>query len=406
MDLLKLITLKEALSLISSRVSLSLTLEGVGLLEARDRVLGEAIICHEDLPPFTRSVMDGYAVKASDTFLASEEEPIYLKLKGEIKIGERTREELNLGEAYAIATGSMLPLGADAVVMKEYTSLPCMEEVEIRRPVAPYESIVQQGDDVKKGQKVLEPGQLLGAPEIGVLAALGHSCIPVVKRPKVGIISTGDELLLPEEEPLLGQIRDINSYSLATAVMATYGEPIQRGIVKDSYSQLKEVVEETLGEVDLLLISGGSSVGTRDVTVPLLKDLSQDDLLFHGVAIKPGKPTIAAIIHGKPVFGLPGHPVSVLVIYHLLVRPLLWKAMALKEPIIFKAPLGRKIFSSHDREEFVPVQLTEGRDPLAIPIFGKSSLISTLLKAKGLVQIPLDVEGLEKGEEVEVLPLW
>lgn len=402
MDFLTIITHEEAFSLVQERASLSLSLEEVPLLEARERILGKTITSQEDLPPFTRSVMDGYAVKASDTFLASEEEPVYLHRCGEIMMGEEVLEELKAGTAYAIATGAMLPSGADAVVMKEYTALPSEEEVEIRRPVVPHESIVKAGDDVKRGEEVLKEGLLLGAPQLGVLAALGITSIPVFKRPKVGIISTGDEIVPPHESPRMGEIRDINSYTLGAAVRSSYGEPILKGIVKDSYSHLQEVVEETLEEVDLLLISGGSSVGTRDITVPLLTHLSREDLLFHGVAIKPGKPTLAAILQEKPVFGLPGHPVSVLVIYHLLVRPLLYRAMGLQEPLPIKASLQRTIYSTSDREEFIPVSLTRRRE--AIPIFGKSSLISTLIKAQGLVQIPLDVEGVEKGEEVEILP--
>lgn len=404
MEFLHLITLEEACSLIEESTSLSLPVEEVTLYKALDRVIGETILSPEDLPPFTRSVMDGYAVKAQDTFGATEEEPLYLKIKGEVLMGEEAREELSSKEAYSIATGAMLPPGADAVVMKEYTSLPTEEEVEIRKSVAPYESIVQAGDDLTQGEEVLKKGHLLKAAEIGVLSALGITSIPVFRRPKIGIISTGDEILKAEESPKEGQIRDINSYSLATAVLESYGEPLLKGIVKDSYRLLKEAVEESLEEVDLLLISGGSSVGSRDVTVPLLEDLSLGSLLFHGVAIKPGKPTIAALINDKPVFGLPGHPVSVLVIYHLLVKPLLFQAMGLKKPLSFKATLTRTIFSSPDREEFVPVHLKEERGLLATPIFGKSSLITTLVNTNGLIQIPLDVEGLEKGEEVSILP--
>lgn len=404
MDFLTIISLEEASSLIHEQASLFLSKENVSLLEARDRVLGETIAAKEDLPPFSRSVMDGYAVKASDTFLASEEDPIYLDLCGEVKMGEEALGVLNDGEAYAIATGAMLPLGADAVVMKEHTALPSIEEVEIRRPAAPYESIVQAGDDARKGETVLERGSLLGAPQIGLLAALGITSIPVYRRPKVGIISTGDELIPPETDPEVGQIRDINSYALGAAVYGSYGEPIYKGIVKDSFSRLKEAVEEALEEVDLLLISGGSSVGSKDITVPLLSQLSKG-LLFHGVAIKPGKPTLAAILHGKPVFGLPGHPVSVLVIYHLFVRPLLFRAMGLEEPLSLKASLQRDIYSTSEREEFIPVSLAEeGEDLKATPLFGKSSLISVLTKAKGLAQIPLEVEGVKRGEEVKILP--
>lgn len=404
MELLNLITLQEAQNLSQGVFHLTLPTEEVGLLQAQDRVLGEGILSPEDLPPFSRSVMDGYAVKARDTFGASQEEPIYLLRKEEVQIGEQAEEILATGEAQEIATGAMLPPGADAVVMKEFTASSSPGQLEVRKPVAPGESLVGAGDDLKKGEKVLEEGRRLGPAEIGVLSALGMMKIPVFQKPRVGILSTGDELVEPGRVPVKGQIRDINSYTLAAVVSASYGTPLLAGIVPDVYEILEGAMKKVLPQVDILLISGGSSVGARDVTVPLLTEAAEDGLLFHGIAVKPGKPTICAQVDGKPVFGLPGHPVSVLIIYQLLVRPLLYRSLKLTAPPSYRAQLTKRIVSTPEREEYVPVRLCREGGLSVTPVFGKSSLITTLVEAFGLVRIPLDEEGILEGEEVEVLP--
>lgn len=404
MELLNLITLDQARHLIAGIFSPLLKKEKVGLLQALNRVLGEDISSPEDLPPFSRSIMDGYAVRACDTFGASVEEPIYLQKRGGVLMGEEAKEALSPGEAWEVATGAMIPPGADAVVMKEYTTSFSQKELEVCRGVAPGESLVHAGDDLKEGEGVLEKGRLLGPAEMGVLSALGITEVSVFKPPQVGILSTGDELVGADGKPVKGQIRDINSYTLAAAVSASYGTPFLGGIVPDTTAALSEALEKILPQVDLLLISGGSSVGTRDVTVPLLTHRARDGLLFHGLAVKPGKPTLCGVVEGKPVFGLPGHPVSVLVVFHLLVRPLLLQSLGLKELPPLQAHLTRRIVSTPEREEYVPVRLEEKKELLVTPVFGGSSLITTLVNVFGLIKIPLDEEGLLEGEEVAVLP--
>ncbi len=319
---------------------------------------------------------------------------------------------LKSAETVKISTGGMLPEGADAVVMIEYTE-EVGKQVEVVKAVAPGENIVQKGEDVQKGKSILRQGHVMRPQDIGALAGTGITRISVFRKPKVAIISTGDEIVPADEEPPTGKIRDINSFSLAVAVETDGAVPITKGIVKDDFETLKAKVEEAFGEADLLLLSGGSSVGTRDVTLDVIDATGEPGVLVHGISISPGKPTIIAVCQDKPIFGLSGHPGAALTVYGVLVRPFIRrlrgesKTLSSETPPTLKAKLDMNIVSTNGRTDFVRVQLVKKEDGLwAKPIYGSSGLIATLVRADGLICIPLEKNGLRQGEEVEVELFW
>ncbi len=387
----------------------SLPKERVFLLEALGRFLAEDLSSPEDLPPFSRATMDGYAVSAKDTFGARETEPVILKVIGEILMGEKPRFSLRPGEAARIATGGMLPEGADAVVMVEYTE-ENLGLVEIKKPVAPYENIIQQGEDFKKGQIVFARGTQITPAVIGVMAGLGITNIPVRKKPRVAILSTGDELIPPEKPIEPGKIRDINSYSLFAAIKEAGGEPKIYGIVPDVAEELFERLKVAFEENDVVLISGGSSVGTRDYTLKAISQLPGAQLICHGVAVKPGKPTILGKVQEKAIFGLPGQVASALLIFYLMVRPLLLHLQGANEKHLFLKKIlayaERNIPSAPGREDYIRVKLTPFEKGFtATPIFKKSGLISSMAEADGFLRIPESSEGIYEGELAEVFLL-
>lgn len=391
--------------------------ETVNFKESINRVLAEDIYSPENLPPFNRSTVDGFAVQSADTAGASDSLPAYLKVTGEVEMGSKTDLIINSGEAVKIATGGMLPAGADAVIMVEYTEYLDDNTIETAHAVAPGENVVWKGEDIKEGELLLPEGHFMRPQDIGVLAGLGITTMKVYRKPVVAIISTGDELIPPEADPAPGQIRDINSYSLGATIENNGGIAKYIGIVEDSFSRLKETVQTSL-DADLVLISGGSSVGLKDMTVNVLNSLGEPGVLLHGIAIKPGKPTILAVIDDTPVLGLPGHPASSWTITHTIVRPLIM-AMAGRErgiPKTVKAVLERNLVSDKGREEYVPVKLISPQNHqdhnspseeriryTARPVTGKSSLITTLVQSDGFIKIETFREGLDKGEEVEVI---
>ncbi len=387
-----------------------LSVEETGLLEAVGRYLAEPISAPEDLPPFSRATMDGYAVRARDVFGARENEPVILRLKGEIPMGVAPDFELGPGEAARIATGGMLPLGADAVVMVEYT-----EEigplVEIRRPVSPGENVLAQGEDTRAGEILLEAGERLNPGKLGLLAHAGITRLKVHARPQVAIISTGDELVPPEKQPAPGQIRDTNSYSLAAGVLEAGGTPLLQGIVPDQEEALYQALKQALDKAHVVLISGGSSVGTRDFTLRCIERLPGAQLLCHGIAVRPGKPTILAKVGEKAVFGLPGQMASALLVFYILVRPLLLHLQGYSAKdlglVQIKARAKRNIPSAQGREDYIRVSLEKDAQGLywAQPIFRRSGLISSMAKAQGLLRIPERSEGIYQGEEAEVFVL-
>lgn len=379
--------------------------EEVPVREALGRVLAADVLSPGQLPPFARANMDGYAVRARDTFGATDGTPAYLKVSGEVAMGQAPGVQIRPGEVVRIATGAIIPEGADAVVMVENTQVVDPTMIEVYRAVAPGENVVQIGEDVKHGERLLPRGHCLRPQDVGGLLGVGVLRVPALRRPRVVIIATGDEVVAPEIEPDPGQIRDINTYTIATLVLQAGGIPHPFGIVKDDYDALREAAERGLDQGDVLILSAGSSVSVRDMTATIIGTLGKPGVLVHGVALKPGKPTILALCRDKPVFGLPGNPVSTFVTFELFVRPTLYHLVEMAPParVTVQARLTRNIASTFGREDYVPVRLIDEEEELrAEPVFGKSNLIYTLVKAHGLVTIPLNAGGLSAGEKVEV----
>ncbi len=384
-------------------------IESVPIEDAYGRVLAEEIISPEDLPGFARSTMDGYAVASADTFGASDTVPVYLAVKGQVLMGQKPKIDLRRGETVQIPTGGMLPAGADAVVMFEYTNRIDETMVEMTKAVSPGENVILADEDVKKGQPVLQPGHRLRPQDIGALAGLGILDVDLFKIPVVAIIGTGDEILPPGKPLSPGTVRDINSYNLAGLIRGRNALPVKKGIIKDELETLRAVVRDAVADSDMVLITGGSSVGTKDFTSRVIDEIGNPGILFHGVAMKPGKPLIGGIVDGVPIFGLPGHPAAITVSFETFVEPLLTLMSGEKTPPhipskkTVRALFGRNLASSAGREDHVRVAVEERDGALwAVPVLGKSGLIRTLVKAEGIVVIPMNKSGLYEGEEVEV----
>jgi len=380
--------------------------EEVDTIRSLGRVTADAVHAPYPLPAFTRSTVDGYAVRAADTFGASDSLPAYLNLAGEVPMGSQPLFTLKPGQTALIHTGGMLPENADAVVMLEYTQSTRPGEVEVMRPVAPLENLIRAGEDVEVGQMVIPAGSRLRPSEIGGLMALGLRTVRVVRRPRIAIISSGDEVVPPEIDPLPGQVRDINSYTLGALVEEGGGLPIGYGIVPDQANVLRMALDQALRECDGVLITAGSSASTRDLTAQVIQQAGQPGILVHGINVRPGKPTILAVCGGKPVIGLPGNPVSALVIAWLFVTPLLERMQHLRRTRPrgqVMARLSLNLPSLAGREDWIPVSLTFGKNEFtAEPVFFKSNLIFNLVKADGLLYIPADATGLSAGEVVLV----
>lgn len=369
------------------------------------RVLAADVLAPEDLPSHSRSVVDGYAVRASDTFGSSEGLPAYLKVSGEILMGQLPALALGPGQAARIPTGGILPSGADAAVMVEHTEEVAASEIEVRKPVAPGENVITPGEDAKRGTVVLPAGTVLRSAQIGLMAGLGITQVEVAVRPRVAIISTGDEVVPPEQAPAPGQIRDINGPALSAAVMAEGGEPVFCGIVPDRLDPLLESLRAAQERADLILVSGGSSIGLRDEVAGAIAALGSPGVLVHGVAMKPGKPTVLGLCGQIPVVGLPGHPTTVLVVFHVFVREMIARLLGRRPDALqsVAARLTRRVASAPGRTDYLRVKVQQRDGSLwATPILGKSGLISTMVGADGLAVIPEAVEGIESGEEVAV----
>ncbi|MCG8551754.1 MAG: molybdopterin molybdotransferase MoeA [Desulfobacterales bacterium] len=406
-DFFKVKSLDEVLGM--AQLFAPVGLEQLHIHDAFSRVLAKDLVAGEDLPGFRRSCMDGYAVNAPSTFGASESGPAWLTLKGSIAMGDIPDFELAPGEVARIATGGMLPKGADAVVMVEHTEAVDEQSIEVYKSVAPLQHVIDVTEDFPKGRTVIEKGRLMRPQEIGLAAGLGHTKIQAYQVPKVGIISTGDEVIHVEETPAPGKIRDINSYSLSALVTQAGGEPVRYGIVKDDPKALESMCKTALTHTDMVLLSGGSSVGTRDYTVEVLSALPDTQILVHGISLSPGKPTILARSGHTPVWGLPGQVVSAMVVFQVVVTAFLHRLRGLSGPVpkvTASARLSRNIASSQGRRDVVRVVLEkDGRDLAARPILGKSGLIRTMVQADGLLEIGEHVEGLEKGSMVDIILL-
>jgi molybdopterin molybdotransferase len=384
--------------------------ERILTVRARARVLAEDLYSAVDLPHFHRAAMDGYAVKAKDTFGASQSLPAYLKFAGIIEMGKEATRPLATGEAMRISTGGMIPPQSDGVVMVEYADEIEGGLVEIHRGVSPWQNVIQIGDDIKKGELVFRGGRRLKAHDLGALTGVGISSVPVYQRPRIALISTGDEIVDAETEPLPGQVRNINQHSLAGLIEECGGELKDWGVIRDNKDQLTEALERALSWADVVLLSGGSSVGAKDISLDAILSFPGSEIVFHGISVAPGKPTIFARACGKPIMGLPGYPVSALVIFDLFARPLIRRlgGEEISDLSRFsktaRATLTTNIASQIGREDYVRVTLTrEGQRLVATPLPNKSGAIFTLVKADGMVRIDLNQDGIEQGEEVEVI---
>jgi len=384
--------------------------ETVPLDDACGRILAVDIVAREDLPEGARSTVDGYAVRATDTFGASESIPALLELAKPVIMGVLPDFELLPGQAAPILTGGFLPEGSDAVVMVEYSNAAGPGAIEISCPVTLRTNVVDRGEDARTGELQLNAGKKLRPQEIGFLAALGYSEIQVGRRPIVAVISSGDEVIPVEKKPLPGQIRDANGHSVAALVRAGGGIPIQFDIVPDNAEMLDKTLRDALATADVVTLSGGSSVGTRDLMASCVAALPGAEILAHGVTIKPGKPTLLGCKGDKAIFGLPGHPVSALVIAQIFLAPFM---DYLRGAPLKKGPAGNKVraelaTSLHSEiglEEYIRVRVEEAEDGTctAHPVLGKSGMLSTLTKADGIVRIPMNTEGLSRGETVTVI---
>jgi len=388
----------------------SLDTEVVEIKETLHRIVAEDILSPINLPDFNRSTVDGYALKAKDTFGAQACLPAILEVVGEVNMGMPADIKLDDGQAVRIPTGGMLPLGADAVVMVEHTHEVDSYTIEVSKALAPLENVIQIGDDIKKEELLVHSGHKMRPQDVGIMAAIGKKEIKVFKRPKVAIISTGDEIVDIDSEPLLGKIRDVNSYTLGALVEEAGAEPLYLGIARDIFEDLRNKCSMGLKEADMVIISGGSSVGVRDLALDVITSFPDSKVLAHGISVSPGKPTILAQIGKKALWGIPGHVTSAMIVFSLFVERLIKKIGGhgehpLEEIWRIKARLSRNVASAQGREDYIRVRLEKGKDGAiyAYPVLGKSGLISTMVKAHGLIKIDMNTEGLEKGEVVDVI---
>ena len=373
------------------------------------RILSQDITSQIDLPEFNRATMDGYAVQARSTFGASETIPALFTVVGTVEMGKVPTVSVRAGEAVQIATGGMLPDGADSVVMVEYTQALDEHTIEIFKSAAPLQHVMEIGEDFYREQKVFSKGNRIRPQEMGVLAALGKTGVPVYRQPVVAIISSGDEIIPIEQTPGLSQLRDVNSYTLTGLVRLSGGVPLYLGIARDNFDEVDRFCRNALQQADMVLISGGSSVGSRDFTLEVIKGLPDSEILVHGVSISPGKPTILARSKQKAIWGLPGQVTSAMVVFHVMVRPMLEAIGGLSGDRLgaaheVPAVLSRNLASVQGREDFVRTKVVYRKNRVyAEPLLGKSGLIHTMVKADGLIRIDMNSEGLDKGSPVRVI---
>ncbi len=371
-------------------------------------VLAEPIKATEDSPRFNRSVMDGFAVRASDTFGATESSPGLFRIVGEVAMGEMASIVLKRGEAARIWTGGALPENADAVVMVEHTEEVAQDSLEVFKAVAPLDNVARRGEDFRAGDIVLNIGDRLRPQDLGLLAATGRTTVLAYRKPVVAVISSGDEIVSVDQIPPLGCVPDINRYTISAMILEAYAEPVWIGIAQDRLDTLASCVDRALASSDLVLISGGSSMGSRDHVIDVVGLYDDSEVFCHGVSVAPGKPLIMARVGSVPLFGLPGHPVSAMVCFEQFVVPLIRRLEGEERAEPFLRPtclavLGRNVPSKEGRTDFVRVRLQEnGETTVAVPVLAKSGMISSMVRADGFIKIGADCEGLYKGDEVIV----
>ncbi len=397
--MLNVVSLKEAIRITEDEFSsFKPETEKLGISECLGRVTAKDIVSQEIIPPFDRSTVDGYAVLSSDTFGASEGLPCMLSVKGEILMGEEAKRFVRSGECIKISTGGMLPAGSDSVVMVEHTEKMLDDTCLIFKAVSPFQNVTKAGDDVKTGQKIINKGTVITSKHIGILCALGITEVECIKKIKVGIISSGDEIVPVKEDVPFGKIRDINSHFLSALMKEKGCDAVEYGIVRDDFDELYNTLQKATDECDIILISGGSSAGIKDMTADVIE--KNGKVFFHGIAVKPGKPTIFGKVKDKAVFGLPGHPAAAYLITETVVTELLrfCSGETVKE-LTLTAEITESISSNHGREELIPVILKQEK---AQPLFFKSGLVSLLSCADGYIIIPRNKEGVFKNEKVTV----
>ena len=376
--------------------------ERIGLLEATGRVLAEPIVASMSVPPFPRAAMDGYAVIAEDTFGAGNFTPVRLHLVEVIHAADIAEREVTRGTCIQVATGSPIPKGVDAVVQVEDTELEGdsgqAEKVKIYKPVYPRQNVSPQGEDIQAGREVLADGTRLDPSKSGVLAALGSTQVPVFAKPTVAVIPSGNEIVTPGDPLEPGKVYDINSYTLAALIQERGGIPRLFPIMKDTLEDVRRTLCEALS-CDLTVLSGGSSVGERDVMVEAVESLGE--VKFHGIAVKPGKPTLCGVIQGKLILGMPGYPTSCLTNGYGLLVPVLRKLAHLSEPRTsgVQLPMSRRYTSTIGRHQYLPVRVEGGE---VVPAFKESGAITSMADAEGYIEIPANVDLVEKGEPVQV----
>jgi molybdopterin molybdotransferase len=378
--------------------------EEIGIAGAFGRVVAAGVTAPAPLPGFARSAVDGYAVRSADTHGAGEGLPAYLDLDGAVRMGELPADGVGPGTAMEIPTGGALPAGADAVVMVEHTAEVDERRIEVTRAVAAGDNVIRMDDDVAEGAMLARAGRRLRAHDIGLLAAAGVVEVSVHRSPVVALISTGDEVVDAAAEPQGAQVRDANAPALSALVREFGGEPLALGIVPDDPEELERVCRDALERSDVLVVSAGSSVGARDATADVVERLGEPGVWCHGLALKPGKPTLLAEVGGKPVLGLPGNPVSALVVMRLVGGPVLTRAGGQTDdpvPPLVHARLARNVASAAGRTDVVQVALRDGE---AVPLFGKAALLSVMTRADGYLVVPEDVQGFAEGAAVDVVP--
>ncbi len=377
--------------------------ETVPLRDALHRIPAAPVAAPHALPGFARSTVDGYAVRAADTYGVSDGLPGYLDVVGAVRMGTAPDVTVGPGTVVSMPTGGVLPPGADAVVMVEYTAAALDGTIEVVRPVAPGDGVVRADEDAAAGAEIVPAGRPLRAQDLGMLAAAGVTCVAAHARPRVTIFSTGDEVVPPDTATLRpGQVRDASAASLAAMITEAGGEPLQGGIVPDDPAALEAALRTALTTSDVIVISAGSSVGTRDETAGAVARLGPPGIWCHGLAIRPGKPTLLAECAGVPVIGLPGNPRSALVVFRLIGVPLVRRVGGCTSPPaepVVRARLGRDLASAAGRLDVVQVRV---RDGIAAPVFGLSALLSVLTTADGYVIVPEEATGLDAGAEVDV----
>lgn len=401
--MLQVKTPEEVLALIRKEFSpLPGRTETVPYTEALGRVLAEDITAEEYVPDFDRSTVDGYACRAADTFGCSDAIPAILTVAGEVQMGRGADFALARESCAYVPTGGAIPSGADCAVMIEYTEDYGDGTVGILKPGAPGMNLIFRGDDVFPGKPILKAGRVLTAQDIGALAAVGRTQVPVVRRLRIGVISTGDELVPPEEAPGPGQVRDVNTPLLAAMLKEFGADCVSYGIVVDDEALLREKVRIAARECDAVILSGGSSVGVKDATCRIIEEMGE--LLLHGIAVKPGKPTILGRAGSIPMIGLPGHPVAACIVAKLFVLPLLGRLSGrVREQLPVTAELTESLGANHGRAQVSACVLKrEGGKLLATPIRSKAGLITQLAGADGFFVIDRDCEGLPKGAAVQV----